>query len=53
MQPLSLTDTLPTDLDNALLVGRVWLDGTHPGPRIGYGARRQRHRYYRVWPHHG
>ncbi|WP_172117955.1 fumarylacetoacetate hydrolase family protein [Halomonas hibernica] len=34
MQPLSLTDTLPTDLDNALLVGRVWLDGTHPGPAL-------------------
>lgn len=34
MQPLSLTDTLPTDLDNALLVGRVWLAGTHPGPAL-------------------
>ncbi|MGP9497638.1 fumarylacetoacetate hydrolase family protein [Halomonas sp. AOP43-D1-4] len=34
MQPLSLIDTLPTDLDNALLVGRVWLDGAHPGPAL-------------------
>lgn len=34
MQPLSLNDTLPTDLDNALLVGRVWLDGHHPGPAL-------------------
>lgn len=34
MQPLSLNDALPNDLDNALLVGRVWLDGTHPGPAL-------------------
>ncbi|RUR54665.1 fumarylacetoacetate hydrolase family protein [Vreelandella populi] len=34
MQPLSLTDTLPNDLDNALLVGRVWLDGTRAGPSL-------------------
>ncbi|RUR35280.1 fumarylacetoacetate hydrolase family protein [Vreelandella populi] len=34
MQPLSLTDTLPNDLDNALLVGRVWLDGTRAGPAL-------------------
>ncbi|MDN7131443.1 fumarylacetoacetate hydrolase family protein [Halomonas sp. MC140] len=34
MNPLSLTDSLPHDLDNALLVGRVWLDGTHPGPAL-------------------
>ncbi|MGP9677729.1 fumarylacetoacetate hydrolase family protein [Halomonas sp. AOP27-A1-41] len=34
MQPLSLIDTLPTDMDNALLVGRVWLDGAHPGPAL-------------------
>ncbi|RUR33072.1 fumarylacetoacetate hydrolase family protein [Vreelandella nanhaiensis] len=34
MELLSLTDTLPTDLDHALLVGRVWLDGTHPGPAL-------------------
>lgn len=32
MQPLSLPDVLPTDVENALLVGRVWLDGQHPGP---------------------
>lgn len=30
MQPLSMSDTLPTDLDNALLVGRVWQDATGP-----------------------
>ncbi|WP_237673876.1 fumarylacetoacetate hydrolase family protein [Vreelandella profundi] len=34
MNPLSLTDSLPHDLDKALLVGRVWLDGTHPGPAL-------------------
>ncbi|MGY2463810.1 fumarylacetoacetate hydrolase family protein [Vreelandella sulfidaeris] len=34
MQPLSLTDTLPADLDKALLVGRVWLEGPHPGPAL-------------------
>lgn len=34
MQPLSLNDALPNDLDNALLVGRVWLDGAHPGPAL-------------------
>ncbi|WP_311064805.1 fumarylacetoacetate hydrolase family protein [Halomonas sp. DWK9] len=34
MKPLSLTDTLPTDLSNALLVGRVWLEGSHPGPAL-------------------
>lgn len=32
MQPLSLPDVLPTDVENALLVGRVWLDSQHPGP---------------------
>ncbi|GEN26653.1 hypothetical protein HVA01_02990 [Halovibrio variabilis] len=32
MQPLSLPDVLPADVENALLVGRVWLDGQHPGP---------------------
>lgn len=30
MQPLSMSDILPTDLDNALLVGRVWQDATGP-----------------------
>lgn len=34
MQPLSLTDSLPDDLDKALLVGRVWLDSPHPGPAL-------------------
>lgn len=34
MQPLTPTDSLPHDLDNALLVGRVWLDGPHPGPAL-------------------
>ncbi|MCH4811603.1 fumarylacetoacetate hydrolase family protein [Vreelandella neptunia] len=34
MKPLSSTDALPTDLDNALLVGRVWLDGPNPGPAL-------------------
>lgn len=34
MQPLLLTDTLPDDLDNALLVGRVWREGTQPGPAL-------------------
>ncbi|MCL5427548.1 fumarylacetoacetate hydrolase family protein [Halomonas sp. NPDC076908] len=34
MNPLSLTDSLPHDLDNALLVGRVWLEGAHPGPAL-------------------
>lgn len=34
MQPLSLTDTLPADLDKALLVGRVWLEDPHPGPAL-------------------
>ncbi len=34
MNPLSSTDTLPADLDNALLVGRVWLDGSHSGPAL-------------------
>lgn len=34
MNPLSLTDSLPHDLDKALLVGRVWLNGTHPGPAL-------------------
>lgn len=34
MQPLPLTDTLPADLDKALLVGRVWLEGPHPGPAL-------------------
>lgn len=34
MQPLSLNDSLPDDLDDALLVGRVWLDGMHPGPAL-------------------
>ncbi|WP_235040460.1 fumarylacetoacetate hydrolase family protein [Vreelandella profundi] len=34
MNPLSLTDSLPHDLDKALLVGRAWLDGTHPGPAL-------------------
>lgn len=32
MNTLSPTESLPHDLDNALLVGRVWLDGKHPGP---------------------
>ncbi|KPQ23277.1 MAG: Fumarylacetoacetate (FAA) hydrolase family protein [Halomonas sp. HL-48] len=30
MQPLSMNDILPTDLENALLVGRVWQDETGP-----------------------
>lgn len=30
MQPLSMNDILPTDLKNALLVGRVWQDETGP-----------------------
>ncbi|MCC5904337.1 MAG: fumarylacetoacetate hydrolase family protein [Halomonas sp.] len=34
MKPLSLTDALPHDLDNALLVGRVWLEGAHSGPAL-------------------
>ncbi|OWV27909.1 fumarylacetoacetate hydrolase family protein [Halomonas campaniensis] len=34
MNPLSVTDAVPNDLDNALLVGRVWLDGPHPGPAL-------------------
>lgn len=34
MQPLSATDSLPNDLDNALLVGRVWLDGPNSGPAL-------------------
>ncbi|CEP34514.1 MULTISPECIES: fumarylacetoacetate hydrolase family protein [Halomonadaceae] len=34
MNPLSLTDAVPNDLDNALLVGRVWLDSPHAGPAL-------------------
>ena len=34
MKPLTSTDTLPADLGNALLVGRVWLEGSHPGPAL-------------------
>ena len=34
MNPLSVTDAVPNDLDNALLVGRVWLDGPHAGPAL-------------------
>ncbi|HDZ47596.1 hypothetical protein LCGC14_0058950 [marine sediment metagenome] len=34
MNPLSPTESLPHDLDHALLVGRVWLDGAHPGPAL-------------------
>lgn len=34
MQPLSLTDTLPADVDKALLVGRVWQEGPHAGPAL-------------------
>lgn len=34
MNPLSLTHSLPHDLDNALLVGRVWLEGARPGPAL-------------------
>ncbi|SNY98543.1 fumarylacetoacetate hydrolase family protein [Halomonas sp. hl-4] len=34
MQPLSHTDTLPDDVDKALLVGRVWRDGQRPGPAL-------------------
>lgn len=34
MNPLSLTDAVPNDLDNALLVGRVWLNGPHAGPAL-------------------
>ena len=34
MNPLSSTDTLPADRGNALLVGRVWLEGSHPGPAL-------------------
>jgi len=30
VQPLSMNDILPTDLKNALLVGRVWQDETGP-----------------------
>ncbi|WP_386080258.1 fumarylacetoacetate hydrolase family protein [Vreelandella sp. F11] len=34
MNPLSVTDAVPNDLDNALLVGRVWLDSPHAGPAL-------------------
>lgn len=34
MPPLSPPDCLPHDLDNALLVGRVWLDEPRPGPAL-------------------
>ncbi|RCV91182.1 fumarylacetoacetate hydrolase family protein [Billgrantia montanilacus] len=34
MPPLSPQDCLPHDLDNALLVGRVWLDEPRPGPAL-------------------
>ncbi|MCE9683335.1 fumarylacetoacetate hydrolase family protein [Halomonas alkalisoli] len=34
MPPLSPQDCLPHDLDNALLVGRAWLDGPQPGPAL-------------------
>lgn len=34
MNPLSLNDAAPEDMDHALLVGRVWRDGTLPGPAL-------------------
>lgn len=34
MTPLAPQDCLPHDLDNALLVGRAWLDGPQPGPAL-------------------
>ncbi|MDQ7732015.1 fumarylacetoacetate hydrolase family protein [Halomonas sp. SpR1] len=34
MNPLSVTDAVPNDLDKALLVGRVWLDGPQAGPAL-------------------
>ncbi|MBT2786074.1 MULTISPECIES: fumarylacetoacetate hydrolase family protein [unclassified Halomonas] len=34
MNPLSVTDAVPNDLDKALLVGRVWLDGPQAGPTL-------------------
>ncbi|MCE9664419.1 fumarylacetoacetate hydrolase family protein [Halomonas sp. M5N1S17] len=34
MPPLSPQDCLPHDLDNALLVGRAWLDEPRPGPAL-------------------
>lgn len=34
MPPLSLSDTLPHDMDKALLVGRVWLESPNPGPAL-------------------
>ncbi|WP_163559124.1 fumarylacetoacetate hydrolase family protein [Halomonas sp. NO4] len=34
MTPLSPTDLLPTDLDDALLLGRVWRDTPRPGPAL-------------------
>ncbi len=33
MLELTATSVLPTDPSNALLVGRVWIDGQHSGPR--------------------
>ena len=34
MIPLSVSDSLPIDLADARLVGRVWCDGTNPGPAL-------------------
>ncbi|GHE22904.1 fumarylacetoacetate hydrolase family protein [Halomonas urumqiensis] len=34
MTPLSVSESLPEDFSRALLVGRVWCDGTHPGPAL-------------------
>ncbi|MGM1051981.1 MAG: fumarylacetoacetate hydrolase family protein [Pseudomonadota bacterium] len=34
MTPLTVSDSLPHDLANARLVGRVWREGAHPGPAL-------------------
>ncbi|TVP53291.1 MAG: fumarylacetoacetate hydrolase [Halomonas sp.] len=33
-QALALEEVLPTDADNALLIGRAWVDDQHPGPAL-------------------
>jgi len=33
MMTFAADDILPRDAESALLVGRVWIDGSHPGPR--------------------
>ena len=34
MRPLGERDILPTDGCDGVLVGRLWVDGPTPGPRV-------------------